>query len=57
LIVAEPTYFFDLSKKFAARGFSLLCRAIGRLHENDELWQDKLGRLCLKGSEFAATQG
>ena len=57
LIAAEPIYFFDLSEKFAARGFPLLCRAIGQLHENDELWQDKLGRLCIKGSEFAATQG
>ncbi len=56
-LAAEPIYFFDLSEKFAARGFPALARAIGQLHENDELWQDKLGRLCLKGSEFAATQG
>ena len=25
-------------------------------YEEAQLWQDKLGRLCLKGSEFAATQ-
>ncbi|MDX1483762.1 MAG: UbiD family decarboxylase [Alphaproteobacteria bacterium] len=57
VIAAEPMYFFDLSEKFADRGFSLLSRAIGQLHENEELWQDRLGRLCLAGSAFAATQG
>ncbi len=56
-ITAEPIYFIDLSEKFASHGFPMLCRAIGMLHENEELWQDKLGRLCLKGSEFAASQG
>ena len=54
VINEQPMYFFDLSEKFADRGFPALSRAIGRLHENGELWQDKLGRLCLVGSEFAA---
>ncbi len=57
VIAAEPMYFLDLSIKFADRGFPMLSRAIGQLHENEELWQDKLGRLCIKGSEFAATLG
>ena len=54
VINEQPMYFFDLSEKFADRGFPALSRAIGRLHENGELWQDRLGRLCLVGSEFAA---
>jgi 2,5-furandicarboxylate decarboxylase 1 len=56
-IKAEPMYFFDLSERFASHGFPMLCRAIGMLHEDEELWQDKLGRLCTKDSEFAASQG
>ena len=56
LITKQPMYFLGLSEKFADRGFPMLSRAIGRLHENEELWQDKLGQLCLKGSEFGAKQ-
>jgi 2,5-furandicarboxylate decarboxylase 1 len=56
-IAGEPMYFFDLSEKYSAQGFQALTRAIGQLHEDGELWQDKLGRFCLVGSEFAATQG
>ncbi|MDP6429084.1 MAG: UbiD family decarboxylase [Rhodospirillales bacterium] len=52
-----PQYFFDLSEMFADRGFQALSRAIGQLHENGELWQDKLGRFCLTGSEYAAEPG
>ncbi|MCZ6884936.1 MAG: UbiD family decarboxylase [Alphaproteobacteria bacterium] len=54
VIAEQPMYFIDLSKKFADRGVPLLARAIGELHENEELWQDHLGRFCLKGSDFAA---
>lgn len=53
-IAAQPLYFAELAEKFADRGFQMLSRALGELHENDELWQNKLGRCCLKGSEFAA---
>ena len=54
VIAEQPMYFIDLSKKFADRGVPLLARAIGELHENEELWQDHLGRFCLVGSDFAA---
>ncbi len=56
-IAETPMYFFELSEKFAAEGFPALSRAIGQLHEKDELWQDELGRFCLAGSEFAAELG
>jgi 2,5-furandicarboxylate decarboxylase 1 len=54
LIAEQPMYFLELSEKFSESGVPLLARAIGQLHENDELWQDHLGRLCLKDSDFAA---
>jgi 2,5-furandicarboxylate decarboxylase 1 len=57
VIADEPMYFFELSETFADQGFPALSRAIGHLHENDELWQDELGRFCLAGSDFAAELG
>ena len=53
-IGAAPQYYFDLSERFAEAGVPALSRALGQLHESGELWQDKLGRFCLTGSEFAA---
>ncbi len=53
-IAEQPLYFAELAERFAGRGFQTLSRALGQLHENDELWQDKLGHFCLAGSEFAA---
>ena len=54
VLAVEPLYFADLAERFADRGFQTLSRALGRLHERDELWQDKVGHFCLAGSEFAA---
>ena len=34
LITKQPMYFFDLSEKLADRGFPMLSRGLGRLHEN-----------------------
>ena len=53
----QPQSFFDLSETFGDSGVQALSRALGQLHESGELWQDKLGRFCLTGSEFAAEQG
>ncbi len=53
-IAEQPLYFAELAERFDGRGFQTLSRALGHLHENDELWQNKLGRFCLAGSEFAA---
>lgn len=52
-----PQYFFDLSEMFGEAGVPALSRALGQLHESGDLWQDKLGRFCLTGSEFAAELG
>jgi 2,5-furandicarboxylate decarboxylase 1 len=32
----------------------LIARALGKLHADEKLWQDARGRLCLRGSVFAA---
>ena len=54
LIATEPAYFAELAERFEGRGFQAVTRALGELHAAGELWQDPLGRFCLKGSEFAA---
>ena len=34
--------------------FRTVARAIGHLHATEKLWQDPRGRMCVRGSEFAA---
>jgi 2,5-furandicarboxylate decarboxylase 1 len=31
-----------------------VARALGHLHASEQLWQDPRGRMCVRGSEFAA---
>jgi 2,5-furandicarboxylate decarboxylase 1 len=54
VIAKEPLYFTDIAEKFARYDFVTIARAIGRLHATEKLWQDPRGRLCVRGSEFAA---
>jgi 2,5-furandicarboxylate decarboxylase 1 len=49
-----PLYYTDIAEKFASFDFVTIARAIGHLHATEKLWQDSRGRLCLRGSEFAA---
>ena len=49
-----PAYFAELAERYAADGFQAVARALGKLHEDDILWQDAEGRHCLKDSRFAA---
>jgi 2,5-furandicarboxylate decarboxylase 1 len=53
-IAQAPLYYSDVAEKFAAFDFRTIARAIGRLHATEKLWQDPRGRLCVRGSEFAA---
>jgi 2,5-furandicarboxylate decarboxylase 1 len=54
-IVADaPTYYVELLERFWAKGFGNVSRALGRLHETGDLWQDEEGRICLADSPFAA---
>jgi 2,5-furandicarboxylate decarboxylase 1 len=53
-IGATPLYFAELAERFEAEGFQAVARALGALHEEGALWQDPVGKFCLKGSAFAA---
>jgi 2,5-furandicarboxylate decarboxylase 1 len=51
----EPLYYTDIAERFSTYDFRTVARAIGQLHATEKLWQDPRGRLCLRGSDFAAT--
>jgi 2,5-furandicarboxylate decarboxylase 1 len=53
-IAKQPLYFTDVAEKFSAYNFNTVARAIGHLHTTEKLWQDSRGRLCVRGSQFAA---
>src|SRR5579864_710190 len=53
-IAKEPLYYTDVAEKFSAYDFRTIARAIGHLHATEKLWQDPRGRLCVRGSQFAA---
>ncbi len=50
----EPLYYTDIAERFAAYDFRTVARALGHLHVAEKLWQDPRGRMCVRGSEFAA---
>ena len=54
-IEKEPLYYTDIAERFATYNFNSVARAIGHLHTTEKLWQDPRGRMCLRGSQFAAT--
>jgi UbiD family decarboxylase len=54
LIAEAPLYYTDIAERFADHDFRAVVRALGRLHETEKLWQDEKGRMCVRGSRFAA---
>jgi len=54
LIEKEPKYYQEIAEQFGEYEFQAVARALGRLHADEKLWQDARGRLCLRGSAFAA---
>ena len=50
----EPLYYTDIAERFSAFDFRTVARALGHLHATEQLWQDARGRMCVRGSEFAA---
>jgi len=50
----QPLYYTDVAERFAAYDFRTVARALGHLHATEKLWQDSRGRMCVRGSEFAA---
>jgi 2,5-furandicarboxylate decarboxylase 1 len=53
-IEREPLYYTDIAEKFSDYNFQTVARALGHLHAGQKLWQDARGRMCLRGSKFAA---
>ncbi len=51
----EPLYYTDIAERFSSYDFRTVARAIGHLHATERLWQDPRGRMCVRGSKFAAT--
>jgi len=50
----EPLYYTDVAERFSAYDFRTVARALGHLHAAEKLWQDPRGRMCVRGSKFAA---
>ncbi len=54
VIGKSPLYYTDIAERFSAYDFRTVARALGHLHADEKLWQDPRGRMCVRGSEFAA---
>ena len=50
----EPLYYTDIAERFSEYDFNTVARALGHLHKTEKLWQDPRGRMCVRGSKFAA---
>jgi 2,5-furandicarboxylate decarboxylase 1 len=51
----EPLYYTDIAERFSEYDFRTVACALGHLHATEKLWQDPRGRMCVRGSRFAAT--
>jgi 2,5-furandicarboxylate decarboxylase 1 len=54
LIEKAPTYYSHIAEQFSDFDFQSIARALGKLHADEKLWQDARGRMCVRGSAFAA---
>jgi 2,5-furandicarboxylate decarboxylase 1 len=54
LIEKQPVYYTDIGEHFRDYAFATVARALGYLHKTERLWQDERGRMCIRGSKFAA---
>ena len=54
LIDKTPLYYSEIAERFGEHPFAIVSRALGKLHADEKLWQDPRGRLCVRGSAFAA---
>ncbi len=54
LIEQAPKYYSEIAEQFADYDFQSIARALGQLHADEKLWQDARGRMCIRGSAFAA---
>ena len=55
LIADKPFYAAQVIEAFPDSPQQAITRAFGKLHADEKLWQDPEGRMCVRGSKFAAT--
>jgi 2,5-furandicarboxylate decarboxylase 1 len=54
VIEKSPLYYTEIAERFSNYTFNTIARALGHLHTAELLWQDPKGRMCRRGSQFAA---
>jgi 2,5-furandicarboxylate decarboxylase 1 len=54
LIDKKPLYYAEVIEAFPEVPLQAITRAFGKLHVDEKLWQDPEGRMCVRGSKFAA---
>jgi 2,5-furandicarboxylate decarboxylase 1 len=54
LIERQPLYYAQVIEAFPDVPLQAITRAFGKLHVDEKLWQDSEGRMCVRGSKFAA---
>jgi 2,5-furandicarboxylate decarboxylase 1 len=54
MIAAQPRYYAEVVEALAGNPMQAIARAFGKLHADEKLWQDAEGRMCVRGSKFAA---
>src|SRR5688572_3038975 len=54
LITVQPLYYAQVIEAFPDSPQQAITRAFGKLHADEKLWQDPEGRMCVRGSKFAA---
>jgi 2,5-furandicarboxylate decarboxylase 1 len=54
VVALKPLYYTEIAERFAKYDFQTVARALGHLHTSEKLWQDPEGRMCERGSKFAA---
>jgi len=54
VVEESPLYYTDIAERFAHYNFRTIAQALGYLHTTEKLWQDPRGRMCVRGSKFAA---
>ena len=54
MIGEKPLYYAQVIDAFPDVPLQAITRAFGKLHADEKLWQDTEGRMCVRGSRFAA---
>jgi 2,5-furandicarboxylate decarboxylase 1 len=54
LIDTQPRYYTEIAEHFNQFDFRSVASALGMLHTQEKLWQDPKGRMCIRGSAYAA---